>query len=143
MQRQINRLRKHPKSARAESVEEGSYSRDLQLNIFIIGFRYHDCSELLPGGLLMGVRRFSSLPVERRRSPREPKNHIVRLIFDDGSPWFRGMLSNLSAGGACVSISTGNTVPAQFTLVLPPNTRRRCRLVWRSGRTIGIEFLDQ
>ena len=90
----------------------------------------------------MALPRFSLFPVERRRSPREPTHYIVRLKFDDGSPWLRGVLNNLSAGGACVSISASKFVPKEFTLVLPPNTPRRCRLVWRSGEKLGVEFVD-
>jgi hypothetical protein len=91
----------------------------------------------------MGLPRFSLFSVERRSSWREPKHCIVRLKFDDDSPWLRGMLNNLSAGGACVSLSIAKAIPAEFTLVLPPNTARRCRLVWRSGERIGVEFLNQ
>jgi hypothetical protein len=90
----------------------------------------------------MSFPRFSLLPVERRRSPREAKHHIVRLRFAEDSSWHRGILKNLSAGGACVSISTAIVIPAEFTLVLPPNTSRRCRLVWQRGQEMGIEFLN-
>jgi hypothetical protein len=54
----------------------------------------------------------------------------------------RAMLNNLSAGGACLSISTIKSIPDEFTLILPPNLPRRCRPVWRSGDRLGIEFLD-
>lgn len=93
---------------------------------------------------LMSFPRFSALPVERRANPREPKHHIVRLRFDDDLPWHRGILNNLSVGGACVSISISNAIaiPAEFTLILPPNTSRRCRLVWQSGQKLGVEFLN-
>jgi hypothetical protein len=90
----------------------------------------------------MSFPRFSLLPVERRRSPREAINQIVRLTFDDGSAWHRGMLLNQSAGGACVAISTAIVIPTEFTLILPPNTFRRCRLVWRTGQRVGVEFLS-
>lgn len=90
----------------------------------------------------MVLPRFSVLPIERRKSTREPQNFIVRLKFDDGAPWSRAMLNNLSDGGACLSISAAKTIPAEFTLILPPNLPRRCRPVWRSGDRIGVEFLD-
>ena len=89
----------------------------------------------------MTLPRFSLFPVERRRSRREQTHYIVRLKFDDDSPWLRGMLNNLSEGGACVSISGAKIVPAEFTVVFPPNTPRRSRLVWRSGNKLGLEFL--
>jgi PilZ domain len=89
----------------------------------------------------MTFPRFSIFPVERRKSPRQAQHQIVRFKFDDDSPWLRGMLNNVSEGGACVSVSTTRALPAEFTLVLPPNELRRCRLVWRSGERVGVEFL--
>lgn len=112
------------------------------LHHFIIGARYHACLDYLAGGrFIMGLPRFSLFPVERRNSPREPMHYIIKLKFDDESPWLRGLLNNLSAGGACVSISTTKEIPAEFTLVFPENNLRRCRLVWRSGDRMGVEFL--
>src|SRR6202051_2476066 len=96
---------------------------------------------LLGERFIMAFPRFSRVPAERRSSPRDPMNQIIRLKFDDDSPWLRGMLNNLSAGGACVSILGTKAVPEEFTLVFPPNTPPRCRLVWRSGETLGLEFL--
>jgi hypothetical protein len=89
----------------------------------------------------MTLPRFSVFPVERRESPRQAKHQIVRLIFDDDSPWLRGMLINISEGGACVSVSTARVLPPEFTLVFPPNAPRRCRLVWRTGDKVGVKFL--
>ena len=85
--------------------------------------------------------RFAKLPVERRRTPREPTHQAVRLTFDDGSPWIRGTMTNISTGGACVWISSSRTLPGEFNLLLPLNQRRRCRLVWRSDDKLGVEFL--
>jgi len=93
-------------------------------------------------GMAFPLRRFSSFPFERRRSPRQPTYQTVRLTFDDRSPWIRGIVENISAGGACVGISSAKALPEEFTLVFPPNTSRRCRLVWRSGDRLGVQFLD-
>jgi hypothetical protein len=89
----------------------------------------------------MALPRFSVFPVERRKSERQAKHQIVRLKFDDDSPWLRSMLMNLSEGGACLSVSPARRLPGEFTLVFPPNVPRRCRLVWRSGERVGVEFL--
>jgi PilZ domain len=89
----------------------------------------------------MALPRFSKFQIERRNSPRQAKHQIVRLKFDDNSPWLRGMLNNVSAGGACVSISTERVLPPEFTLVFPMNAARRCRLAWRFGEKVGVEFL--
>ena len=89
----------------------------------------------------MGVERFTRKGVALRRSPRERVNHLVRLQFDDGSPAVSGTLSDLSATGARVTLPGGGKLPAKFVLILPPNTRRLCRLMWQSQEDIGVEFL--
>jgi len=88
----------------------------------------------------MASQRFSRAAVAQRKSPRERKNHVVRLEFDDGLPALSGMLSDLSATGARVLITNSDRVPVKFTLLFPDGTRRRCRLIWRSEASIGIEF---
>jgi hypothetical protein len=96
----------------------------------------------MAGGAPMFVPRFSLLIVERRKFEREPKLQIVRLAFDDERTWVRGMLHNISADGACVSVTTRKVIAAEFTLVLPPNKRRRCRLMWQRGDKIGVQFVS-
>jgi hypothetical protein len=89
----------------------------------------------------MGVERFTRKGVALRKSPRERKDNVVRIELDDGAPSLRGALSDLSATGARISLSAPYKMPAKFTLVLPPNTRRLCRLVWQSQENLGVEFL--
>jgi len=92
----------------------------------------------------MGVGRFTRKGVAQRRSPRERKDHVVRLEFRDGSPSICGTLSDLSATGARMSLPAdlNMNIPTMFALVLPPSTRRLCRLVWQSRENIGVEFLS-
>jgi len=89
----------------------------------------------------MASQRFSRRAVAQRKSTREPKAYPVRLDFDDGSPSIAGMLSDLSATGARVSVTVLKDIPVRFTLHFPENTARRCRLVWQSSQSIGVEFL--
>jgi hypothetical protein len=95
------------------------------------------------GAATMFIPRFSLVPVERRKFRREPKHQIVRLIFDGELTWVRGMLHNLSTSGACISISSRKKIPVEFTLLIPPNTQRRSRLVWHKGDKIGVEFVGE
>jgi hypothetical protein len=90
----------------------------------------------------MDLGRFSRMGVTRRKSPRERRDDIIRLELDDGSPSVCGRLCDLSATGAQMSLAALYNGPARFSLILPPNTRRSCRLVWQSGRRIGVEFMS-
>jgi hypothetical protein len=89
----------------------------------------------------MGLDRFTKKGVALRKSPRQRKDHVVRLELDDGSPPLSGVLSDLSATGARISLAAPYAMPAKFALVLPPSTRRLCRLVWQSQESLGVEFL--
>jgi hypothetical protein len=89
----------------------------------------------------MGVERFTRKGVALRKSPRERKDHVVRIELGDGAPPLRGVLSDLSGTGARISLSAPYNMPAKFVLVLPPSTRRLCRLVWQSQENLGVEFL--
>jgi hypothetical protein len=90
----------------------------------------------------MDLGRFSRRGVAQRKSPRVRRDDIIRLELDDGSPAICGRLRDLSATGAQMSLPSLYNMPARFDLILPPNTRRSCRLVWQSGQRIGVEFMN-
>src|SRR3954470_13736205 len=49
---------------------------------------------------------------------------------------------DLSEGGANLRVSLGALIPARFELAIPSRRERyRCRLVWRTLDTLGVEFL--
>jgi hypothetical protein len=48
-------------------------------------------------------------------------------------------LVDFSPGGACLEVGPQVTLPARFELV-HGNTRKRCRVVWKAGRRIGVSF---
>jgi PilZ domain len=89
----------------------------------------------------MGLERFTKKGVALRKSPRERKEHVVRLELDGGAPSLSGVLSDLSATGARISLAAPYAMPAKFALVLSPGARRLCRLVWQSQENLGVEFL--
>jgi hypothetical protein len=89
----------------------------------------------------MGLERFTRKGVALRKSPRERKDHVVRLELGGGAPSLSGVLSDLSATGARISLEAPYDMPTKFALVLPPSTRRLCRLVWQSQESLGVEFL--
>jgi hypothetical protein len=89
----------------------------------------------------MALERFTRKGVALRKSPRERKEHVVRLELGDGAPSLTGVLSDLSATGARISLAAPYNMPTKFAMVLPPGTRRLCRLVWQSQENLGVEFL--
>jgi hypothetical protein len=52
------------------------------------------------------------------------------------------MLSDVSKAGAKISLAGHLDVPENFALLLSAegHTRRTCRVVWRDGTLMGVEF---
>ena len=51
------------------------------------------------------------------------------------------VITNISDRGAHISIADSDALPDSFVLLLAENgaTRRRCRVIWRKPREIGIK----
>jgi hypothetical protein len=49
-------------------------------------------------------------------------------------------IRNLSESGACLVLTTPVAIADTFELALYDNTIKRCRVVWRAGRRVGIAF---
>jgi hypothetical protein len=82
--------------------------------------------------------------IEQRRQPR--RNVIVTAWLrskDDPVP-FVCVLWDISEGGARLTVANVAAIPDQFSLLsardAPSGTS--CRVAWRSGGQIGIQFLD-
>lgn len=52
------------------------------------------------------------------------------------------VITNISDRGAHISIADSDALPDSFVLLLAENgaTRRRCRVIWRKPREVGIKF---
>ena len=51
---------------------------------------------------------------------------------------------NVSASGACLLVPSDAAVAERFELVLDcDGTNHHCRMVWREGARIGVEFVPQ
>jgi hypothetical protein len=51
-------------------------------------------------------------------------------------------ITNISNNGAHINIPDSEAIPDTFLLLLAENgsTRRRCRVIWRKPREIGVKF---
>ncbi len=79
---------------------------------------------------------------ERRKSFRVEWNSPA-TIYEGGSTR-SCILSNFSNTGAKITGVRPGTIPDEFTLRITPHGRpRRCRVRWRYGQSLGVEFTDR
>ena len=67
----------------------------------------------------------------------------MRLEVHEGSPFLPAVVTNLSDGGAGLRVSASEELSPQFRLMFPGKGLRTCRVVWRSGENVGVEFLAE
>ena len=80
--------------------------------------------------------------LERRRSFRVEWNSPATI--HDGSLDRPCILSNFSNAGAKLTKVVPATIPDEFMLSITPRGRKRaCRVRWRYGEAVGVEFTDR
>lgn len=63
----------------------------------------------------------------------------AKIMTGPRDPAIDCKMIDFSPGGACLDVDLKTTLPARFEL-LHANTRKRCRVVWRTGRRVGVTF---
>lgn len=78
---------------------------------------------------------------ELRKKPRRQFHYTAKIIADGAKPR-PCTISDISHTGARLMLENDDPLPDRFILLLTRNggARRRCRLVWRTGMTVGVEF---
>jgi hypothetical protein len=79
---------------------------------------------------------------ERRLTPRRPINRIAKFHSGLGSLPRECMVTDISDRGA--RLYSEAEVPEQFTLSLSGDgvdVRQECRVIWRLGGELGVEFI--
>jgi hypothetical protein len=79
-----------------------------------------------------------------RKHPRRPFNYAATILVDASAPPRPCRLADVSHSGARLVLDKDEELPDRFVLLLTNNggTRRHCRMVWRMGTTLGVEFLS-
>jgi hypothetical protein len=80
---------------------------------------------------------------ELRKKRRQPF-HYRASIFLENDPVPRPCsIADISESGAKVTFEGADELPERFILLLTRSgsTRRLCRMVWRDGSTVGVEFV--
>ena len=64
------------------------------------------------------------------------------LSTEDGSVLAECVVSDVSIGGACITIDESIELPEKFKLLLSRigNVHRNCQVAWRTKTQIGVKF---
>jgi hypothetical protein len=80
--------------------------------------------------------------VELRKKPRRQFHHTARIVTDPKTPQIACCIDDISESGAHLTLKSESELPDTFVLLLTVNgeARRNCRVVWRDGLNVGVEF---
>jgi hypothetical protein len=79
--------------------------------------------------------------LEKRLSPRRNTMIEAEIVFDSGRRRLRCIIRNLSDSGAKLEVTSVAGVPNTFDLIAPRHHPHACRVVWRSLKEMGVEFV--
>jgi PilZ domain-containing protein len=82
---------------------------------------------------------------ELRKKPRRQFHYTARIITDANAPPIACSISDVSETGARITLERDGELPKKFMLLLTANghAHRQCRVIWRTGLLIGVEFPQQ
>jgi hypothetical protein len=77
-----------------------------------------------------------------RKNRRQPLQYPAWIVLGPEQPPHKCMLSDVSNTGARITTGGDLETPPEFILFLSAEgkTRRKCRVVWRDGASLGVEF---
>jgi hypothetical protein len=81
----------------------------------------------------MHPRRFA------RVQPTGRNSNAAKLIVGPKTPVIDCKVVDYSPGGACLEIFEHTKLPNRFELLFG-GTKKRCRVVWSTGRRLGVSF---
>jgi hypothetical protein len=79
---------------------------------------------------------------ELRKKPRRAFHYNARILTGGKSPAIACSIADISELGARLALESESELPDEFVLLLTPKgtPRRACRVVWRDGLALGVEF---
>jgi hypothetical protein len=78
--------------------------------------------------------------VFKERSPRVACAKSARIFLDNGTN-IDCVIQNCSRTGICIEAESPTRIPDSFKLASEADqSKRRCRVVWRFGKRIGLAF---
>jgi hypothetical protein len=85
----------------------------------------------------------SKLSSNKKRETRKSLSQPGWITLDGGFAARQCVVKDLSTTGAKVTIDDPNSLPAKLRLAFSRDARtgRRCEVVWRRGKSVGIKFV--
>jgi hypothetical protein len=79
--------------------------------------------------------------MERRRQQRTRTLKSARILFNQHRSAIDCTVRNISAGGACLNVTSVVGIPERFDVLFEADQSiRPCRMVWHKEKQIGVEF---
>lgn len=80
------------------------------------------------------------VPLEQRRAKRTETRKAGRIVLGNGLG-LRCMIRNQSDDGACLHVTSHFGIPQEIMLEIEgEQSKRPCRIVWRSNNQLGVIF---
>jgi hypothetical protein len=81
---------------------------------------------------------------ELRKKPRRQFHYQAKILSSAHGPPLPCAIADVSQSGARIVLESDAELPPEFLLLLSARggARRICRLVWRNGLNVGVEFRD-
>jgi len=79
---------------------------------------------------------------ELRKKPRRAFRYNAKILTDRKGTMLACSISDISESGARIVLESDTPLPERVVLLLTPSgdARRHCRVIWRDGTTVGVEF---
>ena len=74
-----------------------------------------------------------------RVKPSGKMSATAKLVVGPKAPAIDCRVVDYSPGGACLEIWGETKLPDRFEMVYG-GTKKRCRVVWKTGRRLGVSF---
>ncbi len=90
----------------------------------------------------MGVDGNFRTRSELRRKPRRQFNYRARILTSGKASPVSCEIADISESGARIVLANEQDLPDRFVLLLTAGgeARRICRVIWRDGLRVGVEF---
>ncbi len=92
----------------------------------------------------MAAAGTSRTRAELRRKPRRQFHYSARILTKKNGSARTCSIADISETGARIVLAKDEELPDRFVLLLSATgeARRICRVVWRTGLTVGVQFPD-